>query len=68
MLKGKYSELKKLSVYDRYAARSRLLYGEVFYEGLVEPNMLKFEVGKSGEFVKDINESIKKLSGKSHAP
>jgi len=36
----------KLGIYDRYAARSRLLHGEVFYEGVPDPSLLKIEIEK----------------------
>lgn len=33
-LEQRVSELAKLGIYDRYAARGRLLHGEIFYEGV----------------------------------
>jgi len=45
---------KDYGLYDRYAARSRLLHGEVFYEGVVDPELLKVELEKAKELVEYI--------------
>jgi len=50
-IEQKVPELAKLGVYDRYAARSRLLHGEVFYEGVLDPNLLRIEIEKVLEFI-----------------
>jgi len=56
----KVPELAKLGIYDRYAARSRLLHGEVFYEGVLDPNLLKVEIEKVLEFIEIAKAHIKK--------
>jgi len=52
------SALEK-GVYDRYAARSRLLHGEIFYEGVFDPDLLRVEVEKAGDFIKIVENIIK---------
>ena len=50
-------KLREIGIYDRYAARSRLLHGEIFYEGLLDLELLKLEIEKAKEYV----ELIKKV-------
>ncbi|MEM3693021.1 MAG: PaREP1 family protein [Candidatus Bathyarchaeia archaeon] len=59
----KVPELAKLGIYDRYAARSRLLHGEVFYEGVLDPNLLKIEIEKVFEFIEIAKAYIKPRGG-----
>ena len=56
----KVPELAGLSIYDRYAARSRLLHGEVFYEGVLDPDLLKIEIEKVLEFMEIVKTQIKR--------
>ena len=56
----KVPELAKLGIYDRYAARSRLLHGEVFYKGVLDPNLLKIEIKKVLEFIEIAKAHIKR--------
>jgi len=58
--------LVELGVYDRYAARSRLLHGEVFYEGVLDPDLLKIEIEKVLEFMEIVKVRIKRTGG--HLP
>jgi len=58
--------LAELGVYDRYAARSRLLHGEVFYEGVLDPDLLKIEIEKVSEFMEIVKAQIKRTGG--HLP
>jgi len=50
--------LAKLGIYDRYAARSRLLHGEVFYEGILDHDLLRLEIKKALEFIEIVKKSI----------
>jgi len=56
----KVPELAGLGIYDRYAARSRLLHGEVFYEGVLDPDLLKIEIEKVLEFMEIVKTQIKR--------
>jgi len=56
----KVPKLARLGIYDRYAARSRLLHGEVFYEGVLDPNLLKIEIEKVFEFIEIAKTHIKR--------
>jgi len=56
----KVPELAKLGIYDRYAARSRPLHGEVFYEGVLDPGLLKIEIEKVLEFMEIAKAYIKR--------
>lgn len=56
----KIPELAKLGIYDRYAARSRLLHGEIFYEGVLDPNLLKIEIEKVLELMEIAKAHIKR--------
>jgi len=56
----KVPELARLGIYDRYAARSRLLHGEIFYEGVLDPNLLKTEIEKVLEFIEIAKAHIKR--------
>jgi len=56
----KIPELAMLGIYDRYAARSRLLHGEVFYKGVLDPNLLKIEIKKVLEFIEIAKAHIKR--------
>lgn len=53
-------ELARLGIYDRYAARSRLLHGEIFYEGVLDPDILKVEIEKVSEFIEIARTHLKK--------
>jgi len=50
-LERKNPRFRELGFYDRYAARSRLLHGEVFYEGVLDPELLRHEPEKAKEYV-----------------
>lgn len=50
--------LRELGIYDRYGARSRLLHGEVFYEGVYDIDLLKLEIEKAKEFVEIVKRCI----------
>ncbi len=54
----KHPELAKLGIYDRYAARSRLVHGEIFYEGVLDPDLLKLEIEKVREFIEIAKASL----------
>jgi len=51
-------EVKDLGVRDRYMARFRVLHGEVFYEGVIDIEELKFEMEKAEEYIKNIKSMI----------
>lgn len=57
-IEDKDKELAKLGIYDRYAARSRLLHGEVFYKGILDHDLLRLEIKKALEFIEIIKKSI----------
>ena len=59
-IEQKIPELAKLGIYDRYAARSRLLHGEIFYEGVLDPNLLKIEIEKVFELMEIAKAHIKR--------
>lgn len=50
-LEDKVPRFREYGIYDRYAARSRLLHGEVFYEGVLDPELLGLELKKARELV-----------------
>jgi len=56
----KVPKLANLGVYDRYAARSRLLHGEVFYEGVLDPDLLSIEIEKVFEFIEIVRAHIER--------
>jgi len=58
-LEKKIPKLKDFGIYDRYAARSRLLHGEVFYEGILDVELLKLELEKAKELVEYISKELK---------
>ncbi len=58
-IERKIPELAKLAIYDRYAARSRLLHGEVFYEGVFDPDLLKMEIEKVLEFIEIVKAYVR---------
>ncbi|MEM3507494.1 MAG: hypothetical protein QW589_03710 [Candidatus Bathyarchaeia archaeon] len=57
-MKKRNERLKELGIYDRYSARSRVLHGEVFYEGVYDIELLNLEIEKAKEFVEIIKKCI----------
>lgn len=47
-------KVRDLGFRDRYMARFRVLHGETFYEGVVDIEELRLELGKVEEYVNDI--------------
>jgi len=56
----KVPELTRLGIHDRYAARSRLLHGEVFCEGVLDPDLLEIEIDKVLEFIEIVRNQIQR--------
>lgn len=57
-LEKKERKYEEYGIYDRYSARSMLLHEEVFYEGIIEPELLKLEIEKAKEYVEYISKEI----------
>ncbi|MEM1546342.1 MAG: PaREP1 family protein [Candidatus Methanomethylicia archaeon] len=60
-LEKKIPKLKDYGIYDRYAARSCLLHGEVFYEGIIDTELLKLELEKPRELVEYISKNLSRF-------
>jgi len=51
-------EVEKLGLRDRYGARERYLYEMTFYDGIIDPDMLRREMEKVKKFIEDVQRII----------
>jgi len=51
-------ELERLGLRDRYGARERYLHEMTFYDGIMDPEMLKREVEKVRKFLEDVQRVV----------
>ena len=51
-------EVEKMGLRDRYGARERYLHEMTFYNGIIDPEMLKVEVKKVRRYLDDVRELI----------
>jgi hypothetical protein len=47
-------EVEKLGLRDRYGARERYLHEMTFYDGIIDPELLKREIEKVRKFIEDV--------------
>jgi len=47
-------EVEKLGLRDRYGARERYLHEMTFYDGIIDPELLRREVEKVKRFIEDV--------------
>jgi len=59
-------EVEKLGFRDRYGARDRYLYQMTFYEGIIDPEMLKREIKKVEKYIEEVKRLIQKKNKKSN--
>jgi len=60
-LEGRFEEVGKLGLCDRYCARERHLRGMTFYEGIVDEDLLRYEVQKVERYLRDVEDLIRRL-------
>jgi len=53
-------EIEKLGFRDRYGARDRYLHQMTFYEGIIDPEMLKREVKKVEKYIEEVKKLIQR--------
>jgi len=51
-------EVEKLGLRDRYGARERYLHEMTFYDGIIDPDMLRREMEKVKKFIEDVQRII----------
>uniref|UniRef100_A0A7J3X935 HEPN domain-containing protein n=1 Tax=Thermofilum pendens TaxID=2269 RepID=A0A7J3X935_THEPE len=56
-------EVEKLGLRDRYGARERYLHEMTFYEGVVDPELLRREVEKVRRFLEDVQRVVTSEAG-----
>ncbi|RLF22206.1 MAG: hypothetical protein DRN15_01615 [Thermoprotei archaeon] len=61
-LEGKYSEIERLGIADRYMARYKVLHGETFYEGIIDIEQLKVEFKKVKKYIEDIEKLLMQVT------
>jgi len=52
-------EVERLGLRDRYGARERYLHETTFYDGIIDPEMLKREVAKVRKYLDDVKRLVK---------
>jgi hypothetical protein len=52
-------KIEELGLRDRYGARERYLHEMTFYDGIVDVDMLKREVGKVRKYITDVEKLLK---------
>ncbi|RSN77478.1 hypothetical protein D6D85_02565 [Candidatus Methanodesulfokora washburnensis] len=55
-------EVEKLGLRDRYGARERYLHEMTFYDGIIDPDMLRREMEKVKKFIEDVQRIISSRS------
>jgi len=51
-------EVEKLDLRDRYGARERYLHEMTFYDGIIDPEMLRREVNRVKKYLDDVKKLI----------
>jgi hypothetical protein len=51
-------EVEKLGLRDRYGARERYLHEMTFYDGIIDPEMLRREVNRVKKYLDDVKKLI----------
>jgi len=51
-------EVEKLDLRDKYGARERYLYEMTFYDGIIDPEMLRREVNRVKKYLDDVKKLI----------
>jgi hypothetical protein len=54
LIEEREPEVEKLGLRDRYGARERYLHQMAFYDGIIDPELLRREVEKVRRFVEDV--------------
>ncbi|WP_446752412.1 PaREP1 family protein [Vulcanisaeta sp. JCM 16161] len=57
-LEDEVPEVERLGFRDRYGARERYLHQMTFYDGIIDPEMLKKEVDKVRKYIDDVKKLI----------
>lgn len=52
-------DIERLGFRDRYGARERYLHEMTFYDGIIDVEMLKREIGKVERYIEDVEKNIK---------
>jgi hypothetical protein len=53
-------EVEKLDLRDRYGARERYLHEMTFYDGIIDPEMLRREVDRVKKYLDDVKKRVEK--------
>jgi hypothetical protein len=59
-LETKHPEIGRLMLRDRYGAREKLLHENVFYEGSIDVEDVRYELEKVGAYLNDIGKMLRK--------
>ena len=57
-MEDRYEEVKRLGLADRYSARERNLHGLVFYEGIIDRELLAKEIDKVKKYIEDVEKIV----------
>ncbi|MEM1574724.1 MAG: PaREP1 family protein [Nitrososphaerota archaeon] len=52
-------DIEKLGLRDKYGARERYLHEMTFYDGIIDIEMLRREIGKVKEYIEDVEKLLK---------
>jgi len=63
LIEEREPEVEKLGLRDRYGARERYLHQMTFYDGIIDPELLRREVEKARRFVEDVASLVGESAG-----